>query len=45
LNMGEGQVLVCEGCGSVWRVSITRGHSLVIAKLIECPLCEHKVDS
>lgn len=34
------QVIVCEGCGSKWRVDVDK--SFVIAKLEECPLCEIK---
>jgi hypothetical protein len=34
------QVVVCEGCGSKWRVTIAKGRASVIAKLEECPLCE-----
>ena len=38
----EGQIIVCEGCGSKWCVDIAKGSASVIAKLVECPLCEEK---
>jgi Zn finger protein HypA/HybF involved in hydrogenase expression len=38
----EEQVIVCEGCGSKWRVSIAKGRAVIIARLKECPLCENK---
>ena len=38
----EGQIIVCEGCGSKWCVDIAKGRASVIAKLVECPLCEEK---
>ena len=38
--MVEDQVIVCEGCGSKWRVEIAKGRASVIARLVECPLCE-----
>ena len=38
--MNEGQIIVCDGCGSKWRVSIRKGRAVVIAELLECPLCE-----
>jgi hypothetical protein len=38
-SSGE-QTLVCEGCGSKWR--IIRSESGVVARLVECPLCELK---
>ncbi|MFH0748706.1 MAG: hypothetical protein V1915_02140 [Candidatus Bathyarchaeota archaeon] len=41
-NSGE-QTLVCDGCGSKWR--IIRGPTAVVARLIECPLCALEVDS
>jgi hypothetical protein len=40
--MSQEQVVVCEGCGSKWRVSAAKGRSSVIAVLVECPLCERK---
>jgi hypothetical protein len=40
--LGENQVVVCEGCGCKWRVSIAKGRAEVIAVLVECPLCEAK---
>jgi hypothetical protein len=36
----ECQVIVCEGCGSKWCVDIAKGRDSVIARLVECPLCE-----
>ena len=36
----EGQIIVCEGCGSKWCVDIAKGRASVIARLVECPLCE-----
>jgi hypothetical protein len=38
----ECQVIVCEGCGSKWCVDIAKGRASVIARLVECPLCEEK---
>jgi hypothetical protein len=38
--LSEDQVIFCEGCGSRWRVDIARGRASVIARLVECPLCE-----
>jgi hypothetical protein len=38
--LSEGQIIVCEGCGSKWRVEIAKGRASVIARLVECPLCE-----
>ena len=38
--MGEEQMIVCRGCGSKWRVDISKGRASVMAKLEECPLCE-----
>jgi hypothetical protein len=38
--LSEGQIIVCEGCGSRWRVEIAKGRASVIARLVECPLCE-----
>ena len=38
--MSEDQVIVCEGCGSRWRVDVAKGRASVIARLLECPLCE-----
>jgi len=32
------QTIVCEGCGSKWK--IIRNSTAIIARLIECPLCE-----
>ena len=40
--MSGDQVVVCEGCGSKWRVDIAKGRASVIAKLEECPLCERQ---
>jgi transcription elongation factor Elf1 len=40
--LSEDQSIVCEGCGSRWRVDIARGRASVIARLVECPLCEQK---
>jgi hypothetical protein len=36
----SGQIVICEGCGSSWRVDV--GKASVIGKLVECPLCESK---
>jgi hypothetical protein len=38
--LSEDQIIVCEGCGSRWRVDIAKGRASVIARLVECPLCE-----
>ena len=38
--LSEGQIIVCDGCGSRWRVEIAKGRASVIARLVECPLCE-----
>jgi hypothetical protein len=40
--LSECQIIVCEGCGSRWRVDIAKGRASVIASLVECPLCEQK---
>ena len=40
--MSEDQIIVCEGCGSRWRVDVAKGRASVIAMLVECPLCEQK---
>lgn len=34
----ECQVVVCENCGSKWRIAYDDG--VVVAGLVECPLCE-----
>jgi len=36
----ESQMVTCEGCGSKWKVNISKGRAAVIAQLVECPLCE-----
>lgn len=38
--MSEEQIIVCRGCGSHWLIDIAKGRASVIAKLVECPLCE-----
>lgn len=38
--MSEDQIIACEGCGSKWCVDIAKGRASVIARLVECPLCE-----
>jgi len=37
----EKQVVTCEGCGCKWLVDIAKGRASVIARLLECPLCEN----
>jgi len=34
------QTIVCEGCGSKWKV--IRNSTSVVARLVECPLCEFR---
>ena len=44
LSKAEGeQKLVCEGCGSRWRITIAKGRAEVKAFLEECPLCSVSV--
>jgi hypothetical protein len=40
----EGQIIVCEGCGSRWRVEVAKGRASVIARLVECPLCDETLE-
>ena len=38
------QTITCEGCGSKW--AIPGVGNLIVARLVECPLCaEKEVDS
>ena len=37
----EGQVVVCEGCGSKWVINASN-HVGIVARLVECPLCENE---
>jgi hypothetical protein len=39
-NPGE-QTIECQGCGSKWLVISSNGVR-IIARLVECPLCERK---
>ena len=36
------QTIICEGCGSRWRIGVGKGRAEIKAILIECPLCEGK---
>jgi hypothetical protein len=37
----EGQIIVCQGCGSKWLV-IASNRTRIVARLVECALCENK---
>jgi len=37
------QIIVCESCGSKWLINAFN-HASIIARLLECPLC-NKEDS
>jgi hypothetical protein len=41
LSATERQVLVCGGCGNKWLI-ISSNHASIVARLVECPLCENK---
>ncbi len=44
-DSSEEQIIICEGCGSRWRLKIEKGRATVLANLIECPLCEVKEET
>ncbi len=43
--MNEEQIVTCEGCGSRWRLHNERGKAMILAGLVECPLCEVKEEN
>ncbi len=37
----EVSTIVCTGCGSIW---VVQSPNMVVADLVECPLCHFKAD-